>query len=131
MSRLGLPFVLACCALALVGWNISRFVGAEGRIRAKDLTFLPVPEVARLLAVGHTNTVAKLRWIDSFAYFQWQLDRQDDRVAGGGSGVERLYATLIQLDPNFRVFYEHAAINLSGVLSHHQSALAEIGRAHV
>lgn len=124
MPRSGLPLVLVCCALALVGWNVSRFVGAEGRIRAKDLTFLPAPEVARLLALGHTNTVAKLRWIDSFAYFQFQLDRQDDRVAGGGSGVERLYATLIHLDPHFRPFYEHGALNLAGVLSRHQQAVA-------
>jgi hypothetical protein len=124
MPRPGLPLLICCSALALVGWNVTRFVGAEGRIRAKDLTFLPTPEVARLLALGHTNTVAKLRWIDSFAYFQFQLDRQDDRVAGGGSGVERLYSTLIALDPFFRPFYEHGALNLSGVLGRQQQGLA-------
>ena len=124
MPRPGMLLVIACCALVLVGWNVSRFVGIEGRIRAKDLTFLPAPAVARLLALGHTNTVAKLRWIDSFAYFQYQLDHVDDRVAGGGSGVERLYGTLVHLDPNFRAFYEHAALNLAGVLGHQQQALA-------
>lgn len=124
MPRPGLPLIAACCALALVGWNISRFIGVEGRIRAKDLTFLPAPTTARLLALGHTNTVAKLRWIDSFAYFQYQLDHTDDSVAGGGSGVERLYATLIHLDPHFRAFYEHAALNLVGVLGRKQQGVA-------
>jgi hypothetical protein len=126
VRRSGLPLVIACCAVALVGWNVSRFVGAEGRIRAKDLTFLPSPATARLLALGHTNTVAKLRWIDSFAYFQYQLDRLDDHVAGAGgdSGVVRLYDTLIHLDPHFRAFYEHAALNLAAVLGRQQQGLA-------
>lgn len=124
MPRPGMLLVIACCAVGLVGWNISRFVGAEGRIRAKDLTFLPSPAAARLLALGHTNTLAKLRWIDSFAYFQYQLDRLDDRVAGGGSGFERLYATLVHLDPHFRAFYEHAALNLAGILGRDQEGLA-------
>lgn len=124
MPRPGMLLVIACCALLLVGWNVSRFVGIEGRIRAKDLTFLPAPAIARLLALGHTNTVAKLRWIDSFAYFQYQLDHLDDSVVGGGSGVERLYSTLVHLDPHFRGFYEHAALNLAGVLGRQQLGLA-------
>lgn len=124
MLRPGLFLVTLCSALVLVGWNVSRFVGAQGRIRAKDLTFLPAPATAQLLALGHNNTVAKLRWIDSFAYFQYQLDHLDDRVAGGGSGFERLYGTLIHLDPHFRAFYEHAALNLGGILSRHQLGVA-------
>src|ERR1043165_3865084 len=102
----GLGLVIVAGAVALLGWNSSRFLTAKHEIRAKDLDFLPAPEVAGVLALGHANTLAKLRWIDSFAYFQFQLDRQDDRVAGGGSGFQRLYATLIQLDPRFEPFYE-------------------------
>ena len=119
---LGLSIVLG--AVGLVGWNSSHFLTAKPVIRSKNLDFLPAPETARVLALGHTNTVAKLRWIDSFAYFEYQLDRKDDRVAGGGSGFSRLYETLIDLDPQFEPFYEHAALNLSGVLSQHGNALA-------
>lgn len=110
--------------VALVGWNSSRFLTAKPVIRAKNLDFLPAPETARVLALGHTNTLAKLRWIDSFAYFQYQLDRKDDRVAGGGNGFQRLYGTLIQLDPKFEPFYEHAALTMSGILTNHGGALA-------
>ncbi len=121
---LGLSIVIG--AVGLVGWNSSRFLTAKPVIRSKNLDFLPAPETARVLAFGHTNTLAKLRWIDSFAYFQYQLDRKDDRVAGGSSsgGFTRLYETLIDLDPQFEPFYEHAALNLSGVLSQHGTALA-------
>ena len=119
---LGLSIVLG--AVGLVGWNSSHFLTAKPVIRSKNLDFLPAPETARVLALGHTNTAAKLRWIDSFAYFEYQLDRKDDRVAGGGGGFSRLYETLIDLDPQFEPFYEHAALNLSGVLSQHGKALA-------
>jgi hypothetical protein len=119
---LGLSIVLG--AVGLVGWNSTRFLTAKPVIRSKNLDFLPAPETARVLAFGHTNTLAKLRWIDSFAYFEYQLDRKDDRVAGGGGGFKRLYETLIDLDPQFEPFYEHAALNLSGVLSQHGNALA-------
>jgi hypothetical protein len=120
----GLGLVMLVGAVALIGWNSSRFLTAKPVIRAKDLDFLPAPETARVLALGHTNTLAKLRWVDSFAYFQYQLDRKDDSVAGGGTGFRRLYETLIELDPKFQPFYEHAAMNTSGVLNQHGVALA-------
>jgi hypothetical protein len=118
-----LGVVIVAGALVLVGWNSSRFLSAKPEIRAKDLDFLPAPETARVLALGHTNTLAKLRWIDSFAYFQYQLDRKDDSVVGGGTGFRRLYETLIELDPKFQPFYEHASLNTSGVLGQHWIAL--------
>src|SRR5262245_34756719 len=95
---------MAACAAALIGWNAQRFVGAESRIRMKDLEFFPTPVVAKLMAMGQDNTVAKLRWIDSFSYFQLQIDRRDDTVAGDdktSGGFQRLYDTLIALDPLF------------------------------
>ncbi len=126
---LWLPIIAG--AVVLVGWNSSRFLGAKPEIRAKNLDFLPAPETARILALGHANTLAKLRWIDSFAYFQYQLDHKDDRVLGGGSGFERLYQTLIELDPKFEPFYEHAALNLSGILTNHGAALAFLSRGNL
>ncbi len=127
--------LLSCCMLigagVLIGWNSSRFLTAKPVIREKNLDFLPAPETARVLALGHNNTLAKLRWIDSFAYFQYQLDRKDDRIAGGGSGFQRLYNTLIELDPKFEPFYEHAALTTSGILNHHGAALGFLMRGNL
>lgn len=124
----GLTVLMLVGAGVLLGWNTSRFLVAKPEIRAKDLEFLPAPETARVLALGHNNTLAKLRWIDSFAYFQYQLDRKDDTVAGGGSGFKRLYETLIELDPKFQPFYEHAAMNTSGVMEQHWISLSFLMR---
>ncbi len=116
---------IACVAgLALLAWNGSRFIHAEARPRTKDLAFLPSPVMARALALGHTNTAAKLRWIDSFAYFELQLDRKDDTIAASGeSAFERLYRALIALDPQFVPYYEHAVLNLGGILQRRQLTL--------
>jgi hypothetical protein len=125
-----LMLTIALAATVLVGWNSSRFIGAKPVIRAKNLAFLPAPETAKLLAMGHSNTMAKLRWIDSFAYFQYQIDVKNDAVSGGGSGFQRLYQTLIELDGKFQPFYEHAALNLSGILSQHWMALGFLQRGN-
>jgi hypothetical protein len=124
----GLGLIVLCCAGAVLGWNLWRFHSGLSKIRAKDLSFLPSPQLAGLLCLGHRNTMAKLRWIDSFAYFEYQLDRKDDRVLGGGrsGGMERLYDTLVALDPRFEPFYEHAALNTGGVLDQNQIALGFI-----
>lgn len=115
--RLLLPVAAALAATALVGWNAARFIGAEARIRTKELDFLPSPLAARLTACGHANTLAKLRWIDSFAYFQLVLDRKDDRIsATGESAFERLYAMLIGMDPHFTEYHNSAALNLGAIL---------------
>lgn len=110
--------LIAILGLAAVAWNGSRFIGTVPKPRAKELDFLPSPAVARALSLGQPTAVAKLRWIDSFAYFQLQIERLDDRVAGSDTrgGFERLYDTLISLDPLFVPFYEHAVLNTSGVL---------------
>ncbi len=123
------PYVLALgiavLALGLVGWNVSRFIGAEAKIRTKDLSFLPSPAVGRLLALGHTNTAAKLRWIDSFAFFELQLERRDDTVAATGeSAFLRLYQLLIDLDGHFLPYYDHSTLNLGGIQSRHQDVLS-------
>lgn len=118
--------VLAAAALA---WNGARFVNTSMKPRTKELTFLPPPVVARAMSLGQPTALAKLRWIDSFAYFSLQVDRQDDRVAGDGrGGMERLYDTLIALDPLFVPFYEHAALNTGGVLKDHRAALGFVQR---
>lgn len=109
---------------ALLAWNGSRFVGAQPKVRTKDLTFLPAPAVAKAMTLGHDNTVAKLRWIDSFAYFELQLDRKDDTVsASGESAFERLYRMLLALDPHFLPYYQHLSLNLGGVVGKHSQVL--------
>jgi len=129
MRRHLLSVVMAILGLGLIGWNASRFIGAEAKIRTKDLSFLPSPLVGKVLALGHHNTVAKLRWIDSFAFFELQLDRKDDTLAGSGqSAFLRLYDLLVNLDGHFVPFYEHAVLNLGGVQGRHAETLGLLQR---
>ncbi len=122
--------VIAFLGVAVLAWNGSQFIGTVPKPRAKDLDFLPSPIVAQALSLGQGTALAKLRWIDSFSYFQLQIDRLDDSVAGADprGGFERLYDTLISLDPLYRPFYEHAVLNTSGVLRHHRAGLAFLMR---
>lgn len=126
--RHGLSALILVLAATAVGWNARGLIGHERAVREKDLHFLPSPAVARVLASGHANSVSRLRWIDTFAYFQFQLDRKDDTIAGGGSGFERLYDMLIGLDPRFEPYYQHAALCLGGVVGRHQQELAYLQR---
>jgi len=122
--------VVAILGVAALAWNGSRFIGTVPKPRAKELDFLPSPVVAQALSLGQATAVAKLRWIDSFAYFQLQVERQDDQVAGldRRGGFERLYDTLISLDPYFVPFYQHAVTNTSGVLKQHRVGLGFVMR---
>ncbi len=121
-----LPIVLL--AGALTWWNHALLSDRTARIRTKELAFLPAPEVAQVLACGQQGSVARLRWIDSFAYLQLQFDRRDDRTANGDSGFARLYRTLITLDPHFVPFYEHGALTLGAIAGHPHEALALLQR---
>lgn len=125
-----LVLLIVVLAAGLLAWNGARFIGTKAKARTKDLDFLPPPIVAQAMACGQQTALAKLRWIDSFAYFQLQLDRLDDKVAGkdGRGGFERLYETLVALDPRFVPFYEHADLNTGGVLGQHQAALGFLMR---
>ena len=117
--------VVVVTGAVLLTWNGSRFVDAQARTRTKDLTFLPSPIVAKVLCLGHANSFAKLRWIDSFAYFERQLEVKDDTIQSSGeSAFERLYRMLVALDPKFLPYYEHASLNLGGVLTRHDIALS-------
>ena len=119
-----MPAAAVALALALVGLNGQRFLHAKPEIRTKDLAFLPSPIAAELMCWGHRNTLAKMRWIDSFAYFQLQLDRGDDRIAGTTEhAFDRLYRTLIHLDPRFPDYYDHAALTIGGIQNRPASVL--------
>lgn len=115
-------------AAGLVVFNLRPFQRATPVIRVKDLSFLPSPEVARILAIGHRNSAQRLRWIDSFAYLQLQFDRRDDTVAGGSSGFTRLYDGLLALDERFIPVYHHAAMSLAGIVDHPHQALGYLLR---
>ncbi len=125
MKLRGLAWVLLClaCAGVILVWNASKLIGAPPMPRVKDLEFVPSAEVLKVLSVGHTNTVAKLRWIDSFSYLQLQFDKRDDTLMGAGhSGFERLYMGLFALDPKFEPFYNFAIMSES--ILHQQGGLA-------
>jgi hypothetical protein len=118
------PWIAAAALIAaLIGWNASRFDPAAFTIRTKDLTFLPTPAMARMLTCGQAGAASKLQWIDSFAYFELQLERKDDSVSGGGQGFDRLYDILITLDPYYLPFYEHASFNTGAIVNRHDKAL--------
>ncbi|MBA2482178.1 MAG: hypothetical protein H0V44_16070 [Planctomycetes bacterium] len=118
----------AALITGLVAWNASRFDPDAFAIRTKDLSFLPTPAMARMLSLGQAGAVSKLRWIDSFAYFELQLERRDDHVAGGGKGFDRLYDILTTLDPHYEPFYLHAAFNIGAVMNRHDKALGFVLR---
>ncbi len=128
IARVGLTTAILAMAAVAVGWNARGMLGHERAVRAKNLDFLPSPVVARALSCGHPSSASRLRWIDAFAYFQFQLDRKDDTIAGGGSGFKRLYDMLIGLDPRFEPYYQHAALCLGGVLERHQDELGYLQR---
>jgi len=111
--------------------NVRPFLKAKPEIRSKDLSFLPDPEVMRLLALGHPNSAQRLRWIDSFAYLQLQFDRRDDTVAGGDSGFTRLYDGLLALDEHFVPVYQAAALCQSGIVDHPAKALGYLYRGNM
>lgn len=125
-----LVLLIVVLGTGLLAWNGARFIGTKAKARTKDLDFLPPPVVAQAMSCGQQTALAKLRWIDSFAYFQLQLDRLDDKVAGkdGRGGFERLYDTLIAMDPYYNPFYEHAVLTTGGVLRQHQAALGFLMR---
>ncbi len=131
IRALALWLLILACAGTLVAWNMAPFRAAEPRIRAKDLSFLPAPDVARSLALGHANSVARLRWIDSFAYFQFQIDRRNDALPDGSSGFQRLYDLLIALDPHFAPFYHHAGLNTGAVAGRMDRALGYLLRGTI
>jgi len=125
-----LVLLIVVLGTGLLAWNGARFIGTKAKARTKDLDFLPPPVVAQAMSCGQQTALAKLRWIDSFAYFQLQLERQDDTVPGkdGRGGFERLYDALIAMDPQYIPFYEHAVLNTGGVLKRHDAALSLLMR---
>lgn len=118
-------------AAGLLAMNVRPFLQAKPEIRSKDLSFLPSPEIIRLLAVGHFNSAQRLRWIDSFAYLQLQFDRRDDTVAGGHSGFTRLFDGLLALDPHYHQVYQHAAVCLNGIITDPHRALSYLVRGNM
>lgn len=113
--------------------NVLPLVHGEMRPRTvEQLHYLPGPHMARATALGHDNTVAKLRWIDSYPYFSHQIDAKDDSTPGTdldqrGTFV-RLYESLIALDPRFEPFYLHAATACSGLINDPHAALMFLSR---
>ena len=112
MKQVGIHWILFCVSsiAVLLYWNASKLVGAPPRPRMSDMTFAPSATTLRLMSLGHTNTIAKLRWIDSFSYLQYQFEKRDDTLMGEQkfSGFDRLYSALIELDPKFMPFYDFA-----------------------
>lgn len=117
MKLTSLLWVVLCLSSAgmMLYWNASKLVGADPLPRMKDLEFVPSAQAMRVMSMGHTNTSAKLRWIDAFSYLQLQFEKRDDTLIGNSEegGFDRLYDALIDLDPKFEPFYEFAIMSES------------------
>lgn len=112
--------------LLLIGHNAYRFATAEPKwASSKHLHYLPEPAVARALSLGHRNSAAKLRWIDSFKYFSYQIEVKDDSLPGDDprGGFERLYELLIGMDPRCEPFTVHATLTTAGIMDNQYAAL--------
>ncbi len=117
------PAMLAISSI-LVWWNQLPLHDRSMHTRTKDLSFVPDPVLSRMLCIGQCGAASKLQWIDSFAYFELQLERRDDTLMGSHqSGFQRLYDDLIAEDPYYEPFYEYGAFNVGGLLNRHDLAL--------
>jgi len=120
------PLYLLILALAgaLIAWNAVPLRDHSLHIRTSDLSFVPDPVLARMLNLGQNGAASKLQWIDSFSYFELQLDKRDDTLRGSGqSGFERLYTQLTAEDPYYGPFYEHASFNIGALTGRHDISL--------
>ncbi|MHC5068784.1 MAG: hypothetical protein ACYTF0_09380, partial [Planctomycetota bacterium] len=124
-QRVGIAVAVAVLAAAVVGWNLQRFVGAD-RLERVDphLELLPDPALARALSLGHTNTVAKLAWINSYDHFRYIADVRVDP----DRGFRRLFNLLTGIDPLFEPYYLHGVTAIGGLLEDHHGELALLAR---
>jgi len=120
------PLNLLILALAgcLIAWNAAPLRNVTLHVRTSDLSFVPDPVLGRMLNVGQNGAASKLQWIDSFSYFELQLDKRNDTLRGSGqSGFERLYNQLTAEDPYYIPFYEHASFNIGALTGRHDLSL--------
>jgi hypothetical protein len=125
LRTLALAAVLLALAFVAVGWNLSRFLlHAPRSARRTSASCLRrwspnssasgiatrSPSCAGSTASPTSNTSSITRTTASPA-------------AGPRAASTRLYSTLITLDPHFQPFYEHAALNLGGLLGQQSASL--------
>ncbi len=103
-----------------------------GMSKDRRLEYLPGPQVSRLLAFGHTNTVSRLWWISSYRYFNYcldlPLDERTDLLAEHRGSFRRLYDALIALDPEFVPFYHYGAMTTGSVVMDAHAQLRFLSR---
>lgn len=127
----GLGLGIAGCVTGILGINLRPFLGAKAEIRVADLAFVPSPELSRVLAFGHNNSVARLRWIDSLSYLQLQFDKRDDTLPDGSHGFTRLYDGLLALDERFLPLYHHASLTVGSIAGRPGEALGYLLRGQM
>ena len=114
LAMKGALYIAVMCILGvgLIYYNWVRF--ADDKIRGirmdKSLDYLPSPQMSKVLSFGHHNTVAKLRWIDSFTYFNYRVEltsipEEAVEKTNGRDQFARLYESLIAADPLFLDYY--------------------------
>jgi len=117
------PLIVALGA-GLIFWNYLPLREHSVHVRMKDLSFVPNPILGRMLCFGQCSAASELEWIDSFTYFELQLEKRNDTLVGSGeSGFRRLYDQLIAEDPYNQLYYEHASFNIGALDNRHDLAL--------
>ncbi len=88
----------AGCALS----QLRPLVASKARLaHASVPLYVPSPAAARLLSAGHASSVADLLYLWAIQHFAAPPDDTDDRRRW----LERVYATITDLDPKFRDAY--------------------------
>lgn len=96
-----IPLALLLSALFLSGFSFLKLEDLRLPIRSQsDPSYLPKPEVARILSLGHTESVASLLWISCL------IDYGGSLLDGTGyHWLSSMGDLSTQLDPNFETPY--------------------------
>jgi hypothetical protein len=96
----------------------------EGVDKKPKLLFMPKEGVMRVLSFGHGSTASDLLFIQTLNYVMKELDKTPNPRY-----LNRLFQTLLALDPQAESRYSVGALFLSAVAQRHQSSLDLLAKA--
>lgn len=113
---------------AAVGWNSTRFIGADRNIYIRmdeRLDAIPNPVVLRMASMGHRNTAANVRFISSYTYLQYLFETGEEPEP---AALYRLFRALTGTDPYFEPYYYYSALIYGGILDDQLTELRILAR---
>lgn len=111
---------------ALISWNQSSLDETKKAEEDKKpkLLFMPKRGVMKVLSFGHGSTAADLLFIQALNYVLRDIDKKPNPLY-----LNRLFETMIALDPQAESRYSTGALFLSAVAQRHQAALNLLEKA--